>query len=379
MTIAFAGGGTGGHFYPLIAIAEAVNDQVKAERLIAPRLYYLAPTQFDEQALYENELQYLYIPAGKMRRYRSLANITDWFVTLSGVIAALFALFRIYPDVVISKGGYASVPVTLAARILAIPVIIHESDAKPGRANLLASTWAKSIAISYAGAERFFPAKARGKIARTGIPVRKELAHLEPEGAKQYLGLDASVPTVLVLGGSSGSERINETLVAALSDLVGVANIIHQTGKANLKQVELVAKVALQDNPHGSRYHPADYLNALTLRRSAGAADLVVSRAGSTAIAEIALWGKPAILIPIPEEVSHDQRANAYAYAELGGAIVLEEGNLTPHLLASEIKRILGDRTLAERMAAAGKSFVDADAAAIIAKEAIGIALSHES
>ncbi|HVW82714.1 MAG TPA: UDP-N-acetylglucosamine--N-acetylmuramyl-(pentapeptide) pyrophosphoryl-undecaprenol N-acetylglucosamine transferase [Candidatus Paceibacterota bacterium] len=378
MTIAFAGGGTGGHFYPNIAIAESIQDLVRKERLIAPRLYYLAPSEFDPQALYENEIQFIRIPAGKLRRYKSFANYTDALLTFWGVITAVLALFRIYPDVVVSKGGYASVPVAIAARILAIPLIIHESDAKPGRANLLAAKWAKSIAVSYASAEKFFPAKVRGKIARTGIPVRRELAHLETEGAKQYLQLDESVPTVLVLGGSSGSERINETLIAALPALVGEANLIHQCGKAHLRQVELVAKVALQGAPHAARYHPADYLDALTLRRAAGAADLVVSRAGATAIAEIARWGKPAILIPIPESVSHDQRANAYAYAELGAAIVLEEGNLTPHLLVSEIKRILGDRDLAAKMAAAGKSFVDADAAAIIAKEAVDIALSHE-
>jgi UDP-N-acetylglucosamine--N-acetylmuramyl-(pentapeptide) pyrophosphoryl-undecaprenol N-acetylglucosamine transferase len=379
MTIAFAGSGTGGHFYPNIAIAEALRDLVRERRLLEPRLYYLAPAPFDEQALYENEIQFVRIPAGKMRRYRSFANYTDLLVTLWGALAAILALFRLYPDVVISKGGYASVPVALAARILAIPLIIHESDAKPGRANLLASTWAKSIAISYASAQDFFPAKVRGKIARTGIPVRKELAHLEPEGAKQYLQLDETVPTVLVLGGSSGSERINETVVAALADLVARCNLIHQCGRANLKQVELLAQVALRGAAHAARYHPVDYLDALTLRRAAGAADLVVSRAGSTAIAEIALWGKPAILIPIPESVSHDQRANAYGYAELGGAVVLEEGNLTPHLLASEIARVLGDRALASKMASAGKGFVDADAARIIATEALTIALEHEA
>jgi UDP-N-acetylglucosamine--N-acetylmuramyl-(pentapeptide) pyrophosphoryl-undecaprenol N-acetylglucosamine transferase len=379
MTIAFAGGGTGGHFYPLIAIAEAIQDIVKKERLIAPRLFYLAPTQFDEQALYENEIRFIRVPAGKVRRYRSIANYTDALVTLWGTLVAIAVLFRIYPDIVISKGGYASVPVTLAARILAIPIIIHESDAKPGRANLLAAKWATSIAVSYASAEHFFPEKVRGKIARTGIPVRRELAHLETEGAKQYLQLDESVPTVLILGGSSGSARINETVVAALPELVAAANIIHQCGREHVKQISALAQVALRGSAEQKRYHPADYLNVLTLRRAAGAADLIVSRAGSTAIAEIARWARPAILIPIPEDVSHDQRANAYAYAELGGAIVLEEGNLTPHLLVSEVKRILGDRALAAKMAAAGKDFVDADAAEVIARQALGIGLSHEA
>src|SRR3989344_360101 len=134
MTIAFTGGGSGGHFYPLIAIAEALKDLVRERHLIEPDLYYLAPNPFDEKALFENRIAHVRIPAGKMRRYASILNITDVFVTLVGIVSATLTLFCIYPDVVESKGGYASVPVVLAARLLRIPVIIHESDAKPGRA-----------------------------------------------------------------------------------------------------------------------------------------------------------------------------------------------------------------------------------------------------
>src|SRR3989344_1551364 len=230
MTIAFTGGGTGGHFYPIIAIAEAVNDLVRERRLVAPKLYYLAPNSFDDKALFENGITFIRIPAGKVRQYRSFKNVLDYFVTLAGTLSAVFMLFRLYPDVVVSKGGYGSVPAVLAAWLLGIPLIIHESDAKPGRANLLAAPWAEKIAISFESAAAYFPEKVRNRIARTGIPIRKALANIQVEGARQYLKLEEGVPTLVILGGSQGALTINETVLSALPDLVALANIIHQTG-----------------------------------------------------------------------------------------------------------------------------------------------------
>ena len=379
MTIAFTGGGTGGHFYPIIAIAEAINDLVREKRLIAPALYYLAPNSFDEKALFENGITFIRIPAGKMRRYASVQNITDAFVTLAGTISALFTLFRLYPDVVVSKGGYGSVPTVLAARLLRIPVIIHESDAKPGRANLLAAKFAKKIAISFESAAQYFPKNVQDRIARTGIPIRKALMRVEIEGAQQYLGLEKDIPTILILGGSQGAVKINEMVLTSLPRLVALANVIHQTGQANFKDVQGIAKVVLGKDPHASRYNPINYLSEISLQRAAGVASIVVSRAGANSIAEIGLWKKPAILIPIPESISHDQRTNAYAYAKTGAAIVLDEENLTPHILVSEIERILNDPALAKRMGAAAEGFTDPDAARILAGEVLALALSHES
>jgi UDP-N-acetylglucosamine--N-acetylmuramyl-(pentapeptide) pyrophosphoryl-undecaprenol N-acetylglucosamine transferase len=379
MTIAFTGGGTGGHFYPIIAVAEAISDLVREKRLVEPKLYFLAPAPLDEKSLFDNNITYIYVPAGKVRRYVSIQNITGFFTTLVGTVSALVTLFRLYPDVVFSKGGYGSIPTVLAARILGIPVIIHESDAKPGRANLLASKFATKIAISFESAAAFFPKKVQSKIARTGIPIRKALMRVELEGARQYLGLEQGIPTILILGGSQGAVKINEVVLSALPDLVSFANIIHQTGQANIKSVESVAKVVLSKSPNIARYHPINYLNEVSLQRSAGVADIIVSRAGANSIAEIGLWKKPAILIPIPESISHDQRTNAYSYARTGAAIVLEEENLAPHLLVSEIERILHNPELAKHMGASAAGFTDPDAARIIAGEMLNIALSHES
>lgn len=379
MTIAFTGGGSGGHFYPIIAVAEALVDIVREERLIEPALYYLAPDPFDSKALFENGIAYIRIPAGKVRRYASLRNLTDTIATFTGIILAVMTLFRIYPDVVLSKGGYGSVPTVLAARLLRIPVVIHESDAKPGRANLLAAKFAKKIAISFESAATYFPERAQSRIARTGIPIRKALLRAEPEGARQYLGLEESVPTILIIGGSSGAQKINETVLSSLAELVSTANIIHQTGPAHFKNVRAIAQVALSGSLHAVRYHPVDYLSEASLQRAAGAADLVISRAGASAIAEVGLWKKPAIIVPISEAVSHDQRTNAYAYARTGAAVVIEDDNLTPHLLVSEVRRILGDSELAKRMGNASAGFTEPDAARILAKELLAIALSHES
>jgi UDP-N-acetylglucosamine--N-acetylmuramyl-(pentapeptide) pyrophosphoryl-undecaprenol N-acetylglucosamine transferase len=377
MKIVFTGGGTGGHFYPIIAIAEALREIVAERHLVAPKLYYFAPKPYDEESLFANDIAFVKVPAGKMRRYFSFQNFVDPFYTLWGIVISIGNLFSIYPDIVVSKGGFGSVPVVIAAKLLDIPVIIHESDSKPGRSNLLAARFADRIGIAFPSAAKYFRKKDQSKLALIGIPIRREVARIETEGARQELGLEA-IPTVLILGGSTGSSRINETILGALPDLVSFVNIIHQTGKNDFANIEATAKAELSKNPNASRYHPFAYLNAQSIRRAGGAADVVVSRAGSTSIAEISLWKKPAILIPIPESVSHDQRTNAYAYAHTGAAVVLEEANLTPHLLTSEIRRITSNAQLAAQMAERGAAFMPGDAAKLIAEEVLRVSLTHE-
>lgn len=377
MKIVFTGGGTGGHFYPHIAIAEAIAKISGAERKLEPKLYFMAPAPYDEQALFENNITFVKSPAGKVRRYAALSNVTDFFVTIFGVFWAFFKLLEIGPDVIFSKGGFGSVPTILAARVLSIPIVIHESDSMPGRANKLASKYAKRIAVTYPSSIAFFPKNTQSKIAVTGIPIRELLAQTLPEGAAQELGLDASAPTILILGGSTGSKKINEAILTSLPDLVTFSNVIHQTGKNNFKEIESLSNIILEKSPQASRYHVFPYLTKDSMRQAAGVASLVISRAGSTSITEISLWHKPAILIPIPESISHDQKTNAYAYARTGAAVVLEEENMTPHILTSEAKRIVSDSALSARMGALGATFANPKSAEIIARELITIAASH--
>jgi UDP-N-acetylglucosamine--N-acetylmuramyl-(pentapeptide) pyrophosphoryl-undecaprenol N-acetylglucosamine transferase len=379
MKIVFTGGGTGGHFYPIIAVAEAVHTVAREQGLIEPSLFFISNAPFDSEALFANGITFFSCPAGKVRRYFSLSNVTDMFITMWGTLSALIILFRIYPDVVFSKGGYASVPTVLAAHFLRIPIVIHESDAKPGRANILASKYAYRIGVAFDSVAQYLPEKARKNVARIGIPIRAALARPDVEGAKQLLGLDATVPTVLIVGGSLGSKRINDMVIGALSDLVATANVIHQTGKDNYKEAQQESSVLLEKSAYKSRYKVFPYLSAESLRQAASAADLIVSRAGSSTINEISVWKKPAILIPIPEAVSHDQRTNAYAYAHTGAAVVLEEENMTPHVLLSEIRRILADPELSKRMSEKGAAFTNHDASRVIASELLAIGMSHDA
>jgi UDP-N-acetylglucosamine--N-acetylmuramyl-(pentapeptide) pyrophosphoryl-undecaprenol N-acetylglucosamine transferase len=340
MRILFTGGGTGGHFYPIIAVIEELNQLVKDKRLLVPEIYYMSPTPYNSGLLFENGVIYKKNTAGKLRRYFSLLNFFDLFKTGWGIIESVYLVYKIYPDVVFGKGGYASFPALFAAKLLRIPVVIHESDSKPGRVTMWASKFAQKIAVSYADAAKYFPANVQNKIAHTGNPVRKDIAEPISTGAREFLKIEDNIPIVLVLGGSLGSENINNVLIEDLSKLVEKYAIIHQTGKDNFQEVEETADAVLHGSTHKDRYKPFDYLNALAMRMSAGVASVVVSRAGST-IFEIAAWGIPSIIVPIPEPTSHDQRSNAFAYARAGGCEVIEEENLTANILGAEINRLV--------------------------------------
>ena len=380
MVILFTGAPSGGHFYPLIAVAEEMVRISREKHLVSPKMYYASTSVPDQSALDTYEISFKKINAGKIRRYFSFKNFTDVFVTFWGSVQSLWMLLTLYPDAVFSKGGYASVPVVFAAKILGIPVIIHESDAKPGRANLFSAKFADEIAVSFPDSITYFPEKHRGKIAHTGTPIRRDLQQLQEEGARELVGIpDDGMPILLVLTGSLGSRAINETVIDGLPQLLDTAHVIHQTGKELSGEAQARSSVVIADHPHKDRYHPHAFLSVNALKQAAAAANLIVSRAGASAISEFALWGKPAILIPIPEDVSHDQRTNALMYADTGAAVMLDQSNVTPSILAAQVHQILTDPTQQTRMRDAALGFAQPDAATIIAQELITIGLKHES
>lgn len=378
MKIVFTGGGTGGHFYPIIAVAEALHDIEHERKLLPPELYYFGPNVFDERALYENGITFVATPAGKVRNYFSILNFLDIFKTAWGVLDTVFKLYAIYPNVVFSKGGYGSVPTLIAARILNIPVIAHDSDAIPGRATLLAAQFAKRVAISYDEAFQYFTEKQKKNVALVGNPVRRDLLNPAREGAHEFLELEKNVPVLLVLGGSLGAEVINNTVLESLPELVSRYQIVHQTGQAHFESVSETAKVILEKNERRYHYKPYAYLSPLAMKMAAGAADLIISRAGSGSIAEISAWGKPSILVPIPEDVSRDQRSNAFAFARTGATVVLEQTNLTPHLLLSEIDRLFTNPKARTDIADASKKFARRDAAITLAHAIVDLSLQNE-
>ena len=201
-----------------------------------------------------------------------------------------------FPDVVFSKGGSESFPPVLAARILGIPIIIHESDAAPGKANVWAGKFAKRIAVSFPGSAEYF---SKGKVAVVGNPIRKEFFIREVLGAKEYFKLENGTPVVFVFGGSQGSRNINDNLLDILPELLPDYQIIHQCGKNNYDECQGRADLILEKSPFKSRYRPFPFLSFDEMRMAYGAADLVVSRAGSGSIFEIAASGLPSIIIPL--------------------------------------------------------------------------------
>src|SRR3989338_5993715 len=174
MKIVFTGGGSGGHFYPMIAVVQKVNQIIDNEHIIGAKLYYFSDSPYDKEMLVENRLLYEEIKTGKMRAYFSFRNFFDIFKIFFGSIIAIFKMFSIYPSVVFGKGGYASFPTIFAARILRIPVLIHESDSVPGRVNLWAGHFATKVAVSFAEATVYFPKK---NVSWTGQPIKTEIEH----------------------------------------------------------------------------------------------------------------------------------------------------------------------------------------------------------
>ena len=375
MKIAFTGGGTGGHFYPIIAVVQKVNQIIDHENILGAKLYYISDNPYDKQMLFENGLLYEEVNTGKMRTYFSLQNFFDLLKIFFGVISATFKMFSIYPDVLFGKGGYASFPAIFAAKILRIPVIIHESDSAPGRVNKWAGKFAKKVATSFLEAAPYFP---KDKVAWTGQPIRSEIEEKsERKEALDYFKFESSLPVIFIIGGSQGAEIINNTILDALPRLVENYQVIHQVGVNNFKAVTGRVEVILANNPHRLRYTAIPFLNPLFIKMAAGAADIIVSRAGST-LFEIACWGVPSILIPFTNSNADHSKKNAFNYARVGACSVVEEANMTANILSSEIDRIMADKAEYEKMAQNAKAFYKPDAATKIARALVDVAMSHE-
>ena len=373
MKILLTGGGTGGHFYPLISIAEELNKIADEERIITMKLYYMADKPFNAEILEQQFITYIPITAGKLRVYFSFQNFIDIFKTIFGIFGALIKVFQLYPDVIISKGGYASFPVLVAAKLLRIPVIIHESDTVPGRVSKWSGKFAQKVALSYPEAAEYFDEK---KISITGQPVRKSITHVVRDNALSFFELN-DLPTIGVWGGSQGAKVINDAILQILPTLLQKYQVIHQTGDKDYDDMTLQARISLGESTTRTRYKPYKFMNDVETKMFGGAVDLIISRSGSS-LFEIAAWGKPSILIPYAIAHGDHQRKNAYHYVRTGACVVIEETNLTPSVLQNQIESILGNKELYDAMAGHATAFFKHDAARLIANEALTIALAHE-
>lgn len=372
MRILFTGGGTGGHFYPIVAVSRELKKIIEEERILGMKMYYIGPDDFGHDILKKDEIDVRVVISGKMRRYASLRNIIDFFKVIGGTVQAFFVLFSIMPDVIFSKGGYGSLPVVIVSFFYGIPLIIHESDSRPGIVNRVASLFADRVAISFESSIPFFFSKK--KIALTGNPIRKNVLGGSKEAGQEEFSIFSRRPVILIMGGSQGSEIINKTLMGALRELTKSFEIIHQTGRENFEGVSGEASVILNQEEK-TYYHPVAFFDDRMLRSVYAVADICVSRAGSASIFEIAAAGKPSILIPLKNSAQEHQKQNAYEYSQYGAAAIIEEDNLIPSVFLNEIRKLLNDKERLALMTDRAKKFSKPDSAEVIAREVMKLGI----
>ncbi|TSC75689.1 MAG: hypothetical protein G01um101430_183 [Parcubacteria group bacterium Gr01-1014_30] len=372
MKILFTGGGTAGHIMPIIAVARELRSKAAGDL----RLFYLGPKdEFSEKLLSQEGITMNFIFGGKLRRYFDpksfFKNAVDVFFKIPlGFFQAFYHIFLISPDIILSKGGYGSLPTVLAGWFLLTPVFLHESDVVPGLANKIMSRFSLEIFASFPVEKtEYFPRK---KMLFVGNPIRAEILLGSLKEAEGVFRLKGGKPLILVLGGSQGSQRINDVLLAILPDLLVQFEIIHQTGAKNLGEIEAETNIVLA--PKGASgeklqdyYHARPFLEEPELKHAFAAADLVISRAGSGTIFEIAALGKPSLLIPLPEAAQNHQLKNAYVFASSGACQVLEESNLTPRFFLERVKYLLGTPDKLAQMAESAREFSKPLSAKLIA------------
>ncbi len=362
MKVLFTGGGTAGHIFPIIAI---IRQMKKNYPYGGFDFFYIGPRdKFAKELLQKEDVTIKTIFAGKLRRYFSLKNIIDFFKLPIGIIQAFYHIFVISPDVIFSKGGYGSIPTAISGRILMVPIFLHESDIVPGLSNKIVGKFAMEIFISFSIEEtEYFPSE---KKLCVGNPILDEILKGSKKEAKKEFGLRGNKPVVLIIGGSQGARKINNTILANLPRILENFEIIHQTGKNNFEQVKKEAKVILSDSLLEC-YHPVSFLAEQSLANAYAVANLVVSRAGAGSIFEISAVAKPSILIPLASSAQNHQVRNAYAYAKRGATLVIEEPNFKPNFILERMKYLFDRPDKMKLMSKRAEEFSRPNAARIIA------------
>lgn len=350
MRYVFTGGGTGGHIFPALAMAEQARQHdehaevlfVGTENGIESRV--VEPQGFDLETVDFSGF------AGQSicRKVFVLGKL------VSSTREALTILNKFKPDVVIGVGGYASLPTLVAAGIKRIPVVLHEQNAVPGLANKLASLWAKRICLSMVQDAKLFTGKP---VVVTGNPVRQQMFSCRPWQGES--------PQLLVFGGSQGASAINKAMVDALPRVLEhfpTLKVIHQTGRHSL------ADVVTDYNDRGlNQVEVVEFINDMTTAYAQS--QLVICRSGATTVAELAACGRPAILIPFPQAAADHQTCNAQALVDAGAASLLPQSDLDGERLAETIIDLLSDQEMLNSMAKQAKSLAAKGAAELIIHE----------
>jgi UDP-N-acetylglucosamine--N-acetylmuramyl-(pentapeptide) pyrophosphoryl-undecaprenol N-acetylglucosamine transferase len=358
VTIAFTGGGTGGHIYPALAVASEL------ERLLAGRVFRFfwigSNAGLDRSIVEKAGIEFFGVPSGKLRRYFSLKTVPDFFKVIAGFFAARKILKKQKVTLLFSKGGFVSVRPCAAAAALGIPVFTHESDFSPGLATKINARFALrtggAIFTAYDETARLLPATARECVKVSGNPVRNAFRGADAAKGRVFLGLAQDARILLVLGGSQGAREINEMVLAALSELTRFYTVVHQTGPN--QSIDL---------PVAERYKPYPYIGE-EMPHVMAAAELIIGRSGAGTLWECAVLGKPMLLVPLRGSGTRgDQVENASFFQKTGAAQVFVEGDKTQALIRA-IAQLADNSEERGKMAEAALKTGELDGAGFIAR-----------
>ena len=348
LPVAFAGGGTGGHIYPGLAVADSLREKISQAGRHARIIWLGSLSKMDKEIVLNSadkngaaSVDKFYgIPSGKLRRYFSVQNFFDLFKIFFGFVAAFFILLKQRPALLFSKGGFVSVPPCLAARLLGIKVVTHECDFTPGLATRINSRFAQKVFLSYEETREFFAAGSLSKFVVTGNPVRPVFYEADAAAGLKFLGVTQAQkkekPILLVMGGSLGAAQINELLWSHIAWLCKRFIVVHQTGQKNSSLAPQNLMEGLTDEQKAA-YHPYAFIYK-EMPDVIAAADIVVSRAGANSIWECAVLKKPMILLPLEGAGTRgDQVDNAEWFERRGAAIVLTKNSMSETAIQSAL------------------------------------------
>jgi UDP-N-acetylglucosamine--N-acetylmuramyl-(pentapeptide) pyrophosphoryl-undecaprenol N-acetylglucosamine transferase len=360
--IVLTGGGTGGHIYPALAVAEQLTGEPDVEDV----LYFGARGHLEEKLARERGLNFVGLGVSGLPRKLS-GKLVGWPFQLSGAILEARKKLRAFaPSVVLGTGGYASAPPLMAARLSGIPYAIHEPDAHPGLVNRLFAAHARLVSCGMEGAVDKLKSH-HGRVVVNGNPVRRSFVNLlRRESACAVLGLNPELKTVLITGGSQGARAINESVLDALPawlELEPALQIIHQVGEKNLVEFKERIPPVVASNP---RYFLRDYFDDLALAYAVS--DLAICRSGAMTIAELSVTGTPALFIPYPFAAADHQMHNARFMESKGAAIVIPQEQLSGERLKQDVISLLADddrlNKMRKAMQASGRPQASVDLAA---------------
>lgn len=376
MKVLVSGGGTGGHIYPALAVATLLKKQYEASIL-----YLGSDDGLETELAPAAGFPLAIVKAGKLRRYVSWQTVTGVARVPLGMAQAVGIVRRFAPDVVFTSGGYVAVPAGLAARINNVPLLMHQQDVPPNLSNRLLAPLATRISVAFADSLAYFPGR---KTLQLGNPIRQEILDMRSvsvQEARQQLGLNPDVPLLLVTGGSQGARHLNQEVCRALPELLPHCQVLQISGKQLFAESHALAEqtMATLDAETRQRYRLVAYLNE-EMPAALQAATLVLCRSGAATLSELAVLGKPSILVPLPPAIgSSPQEANATMFGRQHAAEVILDVNLKLELLVKRVLSVIASDALLQSMAKATATFAKPDATPAIAAEVVTMAHAKQA